>query len=85
MTLKEIAKLFGMTVEQFATHIGYTRQALYQKTVNNPVRTQAIVRQLKEQNIRMLLSDLEAANQRADARLDAIEELRKNVLKAGER
>lgn len=85
MTLKEIAKAFDMSVDDFAKCIGYTRQSLYDKTsVRKTARAKAAISFLRFLNSSMLQQEMETANKRYSDRFKAVEEFRRLLLKDGE-
>lgn len=85
MTLKEIAKAFDMSVDNFAKSIGYTRQSLYDNTpVRNTGRAKAAISLLRFLNYSMLQAETELAHKRFETRKKAIEEFKQLILKDGE-
>ena len=84
MNIQTIARTFGMTIDQFAKHTGYSRQAFYQKSIRNTAKSQQMIRDLKRLERSMFELDIEKAKDRSDARLRAIEELEKMCAGVGE-
>lgn len=85
MTLKEIAKAFDMTVDNFAKCIGYTRQSLYDKTsVRKTARAKAAISFLRFLNTSMFQQETETANQRFVLRKKAVEEFGRLMLMDGD-
>lgn len=85
MELREIAKAFGMTVDEFAKCVGYTRQALYCKTpFRNTARAKAAISFLRFLNTSMLQEEMGKANQRFATRRNAIEQFGLLLLKDGD-
>jgi hypothetical protein len=85
MTLKEMAKAFEMSVDDFAKCIGYTKQALYNKTsVRKTNRAKAAVSFLRFLNDSMFRDETEKVNQRFFARQRAVEAFRKMMLGDGD-
>ena len=85
MTLKEIAKAFEMSVDDFAKCIGYTRQALYDKTsVKKTIRAKAAVSFLRFLNDSMFRDETEKVNQRFFARSRAIDAFRRMMIEDGD-
>ena len=85
MTLKEIAKAFEVSVDDFAKCIGYTRQALYSNTqIRNTARAKAAISFLRFLNDSMFREETEKVNQRFFARKRAIEAFRIKMLGDGD-
>ena len=77
MTLKEIAKTFDMSVDDFAKCTGYSRQALYLKpSVRNTARAKAAISLLRFLNDSMMQQEMEKVKQRASERRKSIEEFK---------
>lgn len=79
MTLKELATLFGMSIEELSEYTGYTRQALYSIIANknkvNEKRFKAMIRQLKIKALMDHDKDKREIEKRYNDKLDALDEL----------
>ena len=85
MTLKEIAKAFDMSVDDFAKCTGYSRQALYCKpSVRNTARVKATISLLRFLNDSMMQQEMGKVQQRASERRKAIEEFKMWLLGDGD-
>ena len=81
MNLKEIANAFEMSVDDFAKCIGYTRQALYDKTsARKTTRAKAAISLLRFLNDSMTQQEFEQLNKKTACRRQAIEEFRRLLL-----
>ena len=80
MKLGEIARTFGMTIGQFATIIGYSRQSLHEGISMTP-KAKAAVAKLHTLNAVMLKMDQEEAQRKFEARENAVKEFEKSILK----
>lgn len=83
MVVNEIARAFGMTVDQFAKRIGYTRQALYDG-IRMTTRAKAAITNLRDLNALMYKMEQEEAQRRFDARENAVKEFEQKIMKGGE-
>lgn len=82
MKFQEIAKIFGMTIDQFAETIGYRRQSLY-CGIRKTAKSQEAVERLKDMNDQMLAFDIETAYLKAAKRRDAISEFELRIKECG--
>ena len=82
MTIRQIAKAFGMSVTEFAEYLGYTRQTLYNenKENRNEVRAKAAVRLLCSLNQKQFDEEMQKAGERFNERKEAIAAFEKNFL-----
>lgn len=83
MKLCELARSFGMTVEQLAEHAGYTRQAFYQG-LKNTTKAKAAIIKLHHLNSHFCRIELEEAQRRYEVRAKALKELEQCIQKGGE-
>lgn len=83
MELKQIAKLFGLSVDKLAKEMGYSRQALYEANMVNMTRLDAAINNLVSLNNEMLRKDQLDARIRFKMRSSAIKELRAMLSKDG--
>ena len=84
MNIRTIARAFGMTVDQFARQVGYSRSIFYQKRIGNTAKSQAMIRDLKRLDANMLQMELETAWEKSAARAKAIEALETICSEGGE-
>lgn len=82
MSLKDIAKVFCMSIEQFAAFIGYSRQALYGTPKYSAKSREAIVK-VRKLNNALYDADIKMAEVRYQARNTAICELQKLFMDGG--
>lgn len=82
MSLKDIAHTFCMSIEQFASFIGYSRQALYCKPKYSAKSREAIVKLRKLSNA-LYDADIQMAEVRHQARNASICELQKFFMDGG--
>lgn len=82
MRFQEIARLFGLTNEQFAEAIGYKRQSLYQG-IRKTSKSQEAIARLHDLNDHMLELDIEAAHRRCAKRKTAIREFANSFRSVG--
>lgn len=82
MSLKDIAKAFCMSIEQFATVIGYSRQALYGNPKYSAKSREAIIK-LRKLSHALYDADIKMAEVRNQARDTAICELQKLFMDGG--
>ena len=81
MTLKEIAKLFGVNVRELATLMGYSHQGLYDiihgkgKENLNQKRLYVSLQLLESKNKELHDQDIAKANMQGELRRKAIQEL----------
>ena len=73
MTIKQIANAFDMTVKEFCKYIGYSRQALYQRDLNQS-RAKAIARLLCLRNKEQFEAEIQRAKERFIEREKAAKE-----------
>ena len=85
MTLPKIARKFGMTVEELANCMGYSRQALYSKDCfKDTERKSAAIAKIRALNAQMYQQERKAAANRFRARARALKELEQNLLHGGD-
>ena len=85
MTLPKIARKFGMTVEELAKCMGYSRQALYSKDCfKDEGRKAAAIAKIRSLNAQMYQQERKAAANRFRSRARALKELEKNLLHEGD-
>lgn len=82
MSLKDIAKAFSMSIDQFATFIGYSRQALYGKPKYSAKSREAVIK-LRQLNDALYDTDVKMAEIRHWKRDAAINELQKLFMDGG--
>ena len=73
MTIKEIAKAFDMTVKEFSEYIGYSRQSLYSRALNQS-RAKSIARLLCLRNKEQFEAEIQRAKERFNERETAVKE-----------
>ncbi len=83
MTTREIAVAFGMSVDQFARTIGYSRQALYQNEIRMTPRAENAIADLSELNHAMFKMETEEARRKFEAREKAVKEFEQRILCRG--
>ena len=83
MKLNDIARAFGMTIDQFAKCIGYSRQNLY-SGIRMTTRAKAAISNLHNLNGIMFRIEQEEAQRRYEARENAVKEFEQLILKGGE-
>lgn len=85
MDIRQIAKAFDMKINEFAEYIGYTRQTLYCIPSRcNKQRARAAIQLLGYRNQQLFEEEIQAAKDRFEKRLEAIEALEKVLVKDGE-
>ena len=82
MTIKKIAKAFGISVTELAEYIGYTRQTLYVATeINlNKLRAKSAIRALCSLNQKQFDEEMQKAEYRFNERKEAIAAFEKMLL-----
>lgn len=84
MTLSNIAKTLGMTVQELSLRMGYSRQALYTYCFKDKRRAEAAIASLRTMNADMYQQERETAMHRFQARSRAIKALEKKILNGGD-
>ena len=85
MIVAPIAKKFGMTVDQLAKCMGYSRQALYStECFKNANRNAAAIAKIRSLNAQMYQQEREEALRRFKARERAVKALERKLSQGGE-
>lgn len=84
MTLSNIAKTLGVTVQELSLRMGYSRQALYTYCFRDKQRAKAAIASLRTMNAEKYQQEREAAMRAFQSRSRAIKALEKKILKDGE-
>lgn len=85
MSVAPIAKKFGMTVDEFAKCIGYSRQALYSpECFKSAARNAVAIAKIRSLNAQMYQQERDAALRRFKARERAVKTLENKLLQGGD-